>query len=253
MEVLIIFVFFFVVFYLRNSDKTKNGYTQDNFDTQAFAIASLCSVIIMADCRFSKKELEIVKKYLAKNFSQEQGQKVLLFLRDTSKKSVSVKVACLYANRSLSYHNKISITSLLFRLASANGGIGKTQSELLSQIMQHINLRFTDRDLFWQTFADNVNDNEFKEDQYNHDNKYRNSQSSSYRSNSSRYTAAELNAYKVLGLEPGASKDDVKKAYRKLIVENHPDKFAGASEHRRRMATEKTAELNKAYDILEKI
>ena len=36
MEVLIIFVFFFVVFYLRNSDKTKNGYTQDNFDTQAF-------------------------------------------------------------------------------------------------------------------------------------------------------------------------------------------------------------------------
>lgn len=125
MEVLIIFVFFFVVFYLRNSDKTKNGYTQDNFDTQAFAIASLCSVIIMADCRFSKKELEIVKKYLAKNFSQEQGQKVLLFLRDTSKKSVSVKVACLYANRSLSYHNKISITSLLFRLASANGGIAR--------------------------------------------------------------------------------------------------------------------------------
>ena len=47
--------------------------------------------------------------------------------------------------------------------------------------------------------------------------------------------------YKVLGLNPGASKDEIKKAYRKLALENHPDH--GGNEDRFK-------QVNEAYSIL---
>ncbi|QSP93353.1 co-chaperone DjlA [Marinobacter salinisoli] len=59
-------------------------------------------------------------------------------------------------------------------------------------------------------------------------------------------------AYKVLGVSPTASDDELKKAYRKLMSENHPDKLAGKGlpETMREMAEERTREISHAYDII---
>jgi curved DNA-binding protein len=50
--------------------------------------------------------------------------------------------------------------------------------------------------------------------------------------------------YKVLGLERTASADEIKKAYRKLVRQYHPD----VSKHKD--ADAKTKEINEAYDVL---
>lgn len=59
-------------------------------------------------------------------------------------------------------------------------------------------------------------------------------------------------AYKVLGVSASATDAEVKKAYRKLMSENHPDKLAGRGlpESMRDMAEEKTREISHAYDIV---
>ncbi len=44
-------------------------------------------------------------------------------------------------------------------------------------------------------------------------------------------------ALNTLGLTQGASEEDIKKAHRKLIIENHPDKF-GQDEQARAKAEE---------------
>ena len=56
-------------------------------------------------------------------------------------------------------------------------------------------------------------------------------------------------ALNTLGLAQGASEEDIKKAHRKLIIENHPDKF-GQDEQARAKAEEKTKLINEARDVL---
>lgn len=56
---------------------------------------------------------------------------------------------------------------------------------------------------------------------------------------------AKKDYYEVLGIEKGASEDEIKKAFRKLAIKYHPDKNRGNKE-----AEEKFKEINEAYQVL---
>ncbi|MDR2864744.1 MAG: molecular chaperone DnaJ [Spirochaetaceae bacterium] len=56
---------------------------------------------------------------------------------------------------------------------------------------------------------------------------------------------AKRDYYEVLGVEKNAAKDDIKKAYRKLAIQYHPDKNPGD-----KTAEEKFKEATEAYEIL---
>jgi molecular chaperone DnaJ len=56
---------------------------------------------------------------------------------------------------------------------------------------------------------------------------------------------AKKDYYEILGLQKGASDDEIKKAFRKLALQYHPDRNAGDKE-----AEEKFKEINEAYQVL---
>lgn len=56
---------------------------------------------------------------------------------------------------------------------------------------------------------------------------------------------ASKDYYEVLGLQKGASDDEIKRAFRKLAIKYHPDKNQGNKE-----AEEKFKEINEAYQVL---
>ena len=57
-----------------------------------------------------------------------------------------------------------------------------------------------------------------------------------------------MNPYEVLGIKPGASQEEIKSAYRKLVKQYHPDQYV--NNPLKDLAEEKLAEVNKAYDML---
>src|SRR5688500_3918467 len=56
---------------------------------------------------------------------------------------------------------------------------------------------------------------------------------------------AKQDYYELLGLQKGASAEDLKKAYRKLAMQHHPDRNPGD-----KAAEQKFKEVSEAYDVL---
>ena len=62
------------------------------------------------------------------------------------------------------------------------------------------------------------------------------------------------NAYKVLGCSPEMTEQEVKKAYRKLMSQNHPDKLIakGLPPEMMEVAKQKTQDIQSAYEVITK-
>lgn len=61
---------------------------------------------------------------------------------------------------------------------------------------------------------------------------------------------AKRDFYEVLGVDRNADADTLKKAYRKLAIQYHPDRQQGKSEAEKKEAEEKFKEAAEAYDVL---
>jgi tetratricopeptide (TPR) repeat protein len=57
-----------------------------------------------------------------------------------------------------------------------------------------------------------------------------------------------MNPYEVLGVKQGASQEEIKSAYRRLVKQYHPDQYV--NNPLKDLAQEKLAEINKAYEML---
>lgn len=58
------------------------------------------------------------------------------------------------------------------------------------------------------------------------------------------------NPYAVLEIEPGASQEEIKAAYRRLAVQYHPDKVQHLGKDLQELAATRFKEIQQAYDFL---
>lgn len=77
-------------------------------------------------------------------------------------------------------------------------------------------------------------------------------QSGGDRSQARAATMTLREAYQILGVTSKSEKAEVKRSYRRLISQHHPDKLVakGLPEEMIKIANEKTAEISKAYDAI---
>lgn len=68
--------------------------------------------------------------------------------------------------------------------------------------------------------------------------------------NTSRMPPRALNIYAVLSLKKGCSKVEVRKAYRKLSLKYHPDRFSSGTHAEKEAAKNRFQEINEAYHTL---
>jgi DnaJ like chaperone protein len=130
---------------------------------------------------------------------------------------------------------KRSLLNYLLALAMADGELHPAEQDVLQTVARHLGFSAA----LFKKFIEMVKAQS----------QFRGSGQQSQRAS----TRSQLDsAYTALGVKASSTDGQVKKAYRKLISENHPDKLIGQGmpEDMVKLATERTQEIQTAYDYI---
>ena len=186
-----------------------------------------------------KRDLVLnTKSVLQEHFEASTVRKIMSLLKKCNETGITdgeFNNACYNLASNLSYNARYQIFSILKQIIG-NG----TPDEInaLNQIAVKLNLVFASSGSNYDSFYDffrNFTGSEYSDSNSGNQNQYR-SQNIDY------------DAYKVLGLTKDASNDEIKKAYRRLCKQYHPDKMADATDAEKAEAEKKIREIISAYD-----
>ena len=195
---------------------------QGNRNSFLFSLLVLASYIIKADGKAMHSEMETVRQMLRQNFGDEavsQGNDILARLFEEQKRQgwsqfkLTVSDCCSQINHQMDYSQRLQLLNFLVIIAQADGHVDPTEVAAFKECASWMGLSASEVDSMLNLGRDDLE-----------------------------------SAYKVLGVSPDATDDEVKRAYRKLALEHHPDKVAALGEDVRKAAEKKFQEINAAKE-----
>ncbi|MGL5742377.1 MAG: co-chaperone DjlA [Legionella sp.] len=141
-----------------------------------------------------------------------------------------------------------------YRIAQTDG-LSSKKIKILDQIFSQLGFAALHKQYrFYEDFGTNHYTEKEHDSQQQTQGPSSSSQShSSYRRYSYQPTRTNLDyAYALIEVSPNASKQEVKRAYRRLLSRNHPDKLIaqGLPQEMIKLANEKTQKIVKAYELI---
>ena len=218
----------------------KAAYTHENMDAGnetytgqrnsfLFSLLVMASYIIRADGKIMHSEMEFVRRFLRTNFGEDavaEGEQILLNLFEQRKRMEATNPyafqntirecgAQIAAN--MSYEERLQLLSFLAQIARSDGNVCAAEIDALKEVAQSMQLSAKEVESML-----NLSGNSLEE------------------------------AYKVLEVEPTATDDEVRAAYRRLALKHHPDRVATLGEDIRKAAEEKFQSINNAKERIYK-
>jgi DnaJ like chaperone protein len=164
-----------------------------------------------------KSELDYVKQFFIRQFGQESAKQALLTLKDILKQEIPVRDVCMQIRGNMDYSSRLQLLHLLFNISLADTVMHPSEIEIIEKISSYLGVGSGD-----------------------------------FLSIKNMFIPETDSSYKILELEPSATNDEVKKAYRKMAMKYHPDKVSHLGDDIRKSADEKFAILNEAYEKIKK-
>ena len=229
-------------------EKRKKKAEILKFKEGFLAVAGMAAVLMRYNGGYTEKARALFRGFVKENFSGaelykkeylEEAEKRIEQL--IGKRKLNFKKICVDVNRNLSYEKKVEMMRLLYDIAILDGGIYPEERKLLSQIMTHIRISAEQAQIFENTYSRHYYDSRASQERAK----------GTYTSSGTYIPSRLVEAYAVFGLKPGTALDEVKRVYRRLVFENHPDRLAHADEATRAAAEERTRELNRAMKTIE--
>jgi DnaJ like chaperone protein len=183
----------------------------------AMSLLVLIAAMLKADGKILKSELDYVKRFLVQNFGEEGAREALAMLKDILKQDIPVADVCAQMATHLDYSSRLQLLHFMFGLANADGRLDPAEEQLIAVMGHSLGITQGDLNSIHSMFRNTIED-----------------------------------FYKILEIEPSASDDEVKKAYRRMAVKYHPDKVAYLGEDVKKAANEKFQKLHEAYEKIKK-
>jgi DnaJ like chaperone protein len=115
----------------------------------------------------------------------------------------------------LTYEQRLQLLAFLCGIARADGQISPEEIDALKEIAHNMQMQDSEVDSLLNLGGDSLEE-----------------------------------AYKVLGISPNATDQEVRTAYRQLALKHHPDRVATLGDDVKRSAEEKFQQINNAKDII---
>ncbi len=243
--ILIIIVVIIFIYLSKGYKKYNDNYKEQfkNFSTSKEAIkaselglfVALVAKVAKADGRVDALEAELVGNLftdIAQVFPQPSATREILKQifneqKDifTNTREIALKLKHLIGR---DLNKQISMMGFLIQLAFIDGEVSKSEEKVLIQIAETMQV---DPDTYHKIF------DEFE----------------AMAKQPTSATSLDA-AYKTLGILPSDSLEDIKKAYKQLVRQYHPDiiKAQGKDDSYIKQATIKTQEINSAYETIKK-
>lgn len=202
----------------------RGGYTTPNDIRVSFLL--LIALVMKADGKVLKSELNHVKKFLVMNFGERQAQDLLHVLRDLMKMDYSVYDVCRQIRENTNYATRMNLFDFLYSVAVSDDNCSAEEEAVLKTIASQLRISSYDYISIHERHT------------------------AGRRASSSSSAAYTKNPYSVLGISDSATNEEVKKAYRRLAMKFHPDKVEGLGEEVKKNAEQQFREINEAYETI---
>lgn len=198
---------------------TQGSYRKTTEADFKMSLLVLIACIMKADGKVQKSELDVVKRFLVQNFGEEGALEALQILKKLLDQPINELEVARQINQYMNYSSKMQMIRLLFDIAFADGHVHPDELSTIQRISNVFNISSLDFDSLKAPYTKNVDQNW---------------------------------AYKALEIEPTATNEEIKKAYRKMAMKYHPDKVHNLGEEVHKSATDKFRAVNEAYEHLKK-
>ena len=211
--------------------RRQGGYSQGGYQQRAggyysateqrnsflISLLVLSSAVIKADGRVHQSELDLVRAFVRQNFGEAAVDEAMRILEGLNGQQVNVYEVGAQISAYMNYSQRLQLFHYLAQIANADGDFSKSEKDVLESIAAAIRLNAPDAASVIAMF-------------------YKNTDS----------------AYAVLGISPSATDDEVKSAYRRMAMKNHPDKVATLGPDVQKAAEEKFRQIQQAYETIKK-
>jgi len=192
-------------------DQTWNQGQRNSF---LMSLLVLSASVIKADGKTTSQELSTLRSFFASNFGAQAGNEAEEIVRELLTKDYNLYEVCCQIRSCMDYSQRLQLYHYLVALG-ASDGLHQGEIDVLEAIATYIGLSKAEVDSILAQFRPSNDSN-----------------------------------YRILEIEPNATDEEVKKAYRKMAIKYHPDKVATLGEDVQKAAEEKFKAVNQAYEAI---
>lgn len=178
----------------------------------------LAAVVIKADNKIDKRELDFVRTSFVQMFGKERANAAFkLFKGIVAKDDISTREVCMQIRSNVTHASRLQLLHFLFGIAKADTHVDENEVNAIKTIANYLYISPAD-----------------------------------FNSIKAMFYRSTMSAYVILEIKETATVAEIKKAYRSLVKKHHPDKLQHLGEAHIQAAREKFMQIQQAYESIQK-
>lgn len=227
---LLIALFWGFSYWVQKQVSTYESSQTESHNRFVWLLVQILVKIAQLDGHVSRDEIQTIQRFFQYNlrYNQTQMAWVKNLIKEATVSTVSLEELLQEFRSSFTYEPRLILLELIYQIVHTKDPVPENELATARRIASYLGISSYDHRTI--------------------EAKYRYQKQRA----ATEGRQSENHYYAVLGLDPGADQEAIKRAYRQLSMKYHPDKVRHLGEEFRAVAEEKMKEINAAYDYFKK-